>query len=149
MGSKLFVTVVCLILSAYFSATETAFSSINKIRVKNLSEKGNKRASLVLRLAENYDTLISTILIGNNIVNILSASMATLLFTDLLKDTSFVKAAATVSTVVMTVVVLIFGEVSPKSIAKKLPEKFAMFSAPFINLLLYIFFPLSFLFLLL
>ncbi len=146
MGPKLLVTIVCLILSAYFSATETAFSTINKIRVKNLAEKGNKKAALTLKLADNYDTLISTILIGNNIVNILSASMATLIFTDLLEDTSFANAAATVSTVVMTIIVLTFGEISPKSIAKKLPEKFAMFSAPFINLLLYIFFPLSFLF---
>ena len=83
----LVVIVFCVIMSAYFSATETAFSAFNRIRVKNLAEKGDKKAAKVLKLADNYDTLISTILIGNNIVNILASSLATVLFFDLLIKT--------------------------------------------------------------
>ena len=90
-------------MSAYFSATETAFNTFNKIRVKNLAEKGNLKAARALKLAENYDTLISTILIGNNIVNILAASLATLWFTDLLKNGSAAQFAPTISTAVMTI----------------------------------------------
>ena len=122
------VIIFCIIMSAYFSATETAFSSINKIRLKTLSEAGNKKASLALSLSENYDKLLSTILIGNNIVNIAVASIGTVLFVDLLGSIG-----ATVSTVVITVVVLIFGEITPKSIAKDYPEKFAMFSSRIIK----------------
>lgn len=133
-------------MSAYFSATETAFSTFNKIRMKNLAEKGNKRAARALELAENYDTLISTILIGNNIVNILSASLTTLLFTDLLRETNIAAFATTLSTIVMTLVVLTFGEISPKTIAKQIPEKFVLFSTPLISLLVFIFKPLTFLF---
>ena len=132
---------VCIILSAYFSATETAFSSLNKTRLKVLSEKGNKRAQLAFDLAEEYDKLISTILIGNNIVNIALSSIATLLFVALLGNIG-----ATVSTVVITIVVLIFGEITPKSIAKDYPEKFAMFSAPIIHAMMCICTPLNFLF---
>ena len=134
--------VICIILSGYFSATETAFSSLNKTRMKYMAEKGNKRAKNALRLAENYDKLISTILIGNNIVNISTASIGTLLFVDLMGQ----ELGATVSTVVVTIVVLIFGEITPKSIAKDYPERFAMFSAPMIGALLWLFTPLNFLF---
>ena len=149
MVTHLLIIIVCLVLSAYFSATETAFSTFNRIRIKNLAEKGNKKANLVMKLSDNYDTLLTTILIGNNIVNILSASIATLMFASLLvkpggsisNDTS-----ATISTIVLTVIVLIFGEISPKTIAKKHPESFAMFSAPLINALLIIFTPFSYLF---
>ena len=132
----------CVIGSAYFSATETAFSSLNKTRIKTLAEDGHKRAKLVLKLSNDYDRLISTILIGNNIVNILVASLGTLMFVKLLGE----DIGATVSTVVVTVVVLIFGEISPKSIAKDFPEKFAMFSAPIIQFLIWILTPLNFLF---
>jgi len=131
----------CVIMSAYFSATETAFLSINKTRLKALAEKGNKRAETVLELSEKYDKLISTILIGNNIVNILLASIATLFFVALCGDNG-----ATVSTVVVTVVVLIFGEITPKSIAKDFPEKFAMFSAPLIKALIFLLTPLNLIF---
>lgn len=132
----------CVIGSAYFSATETAFSSLNKTRIKTLAEDGHKRAKLVLKLSNDYDRLISTILIGNNIVNILAASLGTLMFVKLLGE----DIGATVSTMVVTVVVLIFGEISPKSIAKDFPEKFAMFSAPIIQFLIWILTPLNFLF---
>lgn len=140
------IIVFCIIMSAYFSATETAFSTFNKIRVKNLAEKGNKKAATVIKLSENYDTLISTILIGNNIVNILASSLATLLFVDLLKGGSFADWSSAISTAILTIVILTFGEISPKTIAKKMPESFAMFSAPLINAFIYILFPLTFIF---
>ena len=139
--SSITAMVICVILSGYFSATETAFSSVNKTRLKAMAEKGDRKAELALRLAEDYDKLISTILIGNNVVNIALASIGTLFFVDLLGDRG-----ATVSTAVITVVVLIFGEITPKSIAKDYPEKFAMFSAPMINMLIVLLTPLNFLF---
>ena len=135
------VMVVLVLMSAYFSATETAFSSLNKTRVKAMIEKGNKKAKLVLSLSENYDKLISTILIGNNIVNIALSSIATVMFISLYGDIG-----ATVATAVITVVVLIFGEITPKSIAKDVPEKFAMFSAPIIKFFIWILTPINFLF---
>ncbi|MGN0479569.1 MAG: HlyC/CorC family transporter [Hominenteromicrobium sp.] len=130
--------VILVILSAYFSATETAFSSLNRIRLKNLAEGGNKRAKLAYKLSDNYDELISSILVGNNIVNIGASSLATVFFISLFGDNG-----PTVSTVAMTVIILIFGEVTPKSIAKESPEAFAMFSAPIINALNYIFKPVN------
>lgn len=139
---SLVIIIGCIIMSAYFSATETAFSSLNRIRIKNMAEKGNKRAGQVLKLSENYDGLLSTILIGNNIVNIASASLATVIFVKLLGD----EAGASISTVVTTIVVLIFGEVSPKSIAKESPEQFAMFSAPFLNAFMVLLTPANYLF---
>lgn len=142
MNIPLYVAIIAILvmMSAYFSATETAFSSISKTKLKLLAEE-NKRAKLAYKLSENYDKLISTILIGNNIVNIALASIGTLLFVYLIGDIG-----ATVSTAVITVVVLIFGEVCPKSIAKDSPEKFAMFSSPFIRILIVIFSPLNFFF---
>ncbi len=114
---------------------------MNKTKLKALAEKGDKKAKLTLKLSDNYDKLISTILIGNNIVNILLASLGTVIFVSMLGDIG-----ATVSTVVITVTVLIFGEISPKSIAKDCPEKFAVFSAPIINALIILFTPLNFIF---
>ena len=145
LSTMLFIIVCCVIMSAYFSATETAFNTFNRIRMKNLAEKGNKKAARVIRLADNYDTLISTILIGNNIVNILASTLATLFFAGIFVNAEKITEdiSATISTVVMTVVVLIFGEITPKSIAKQVPERFALFAAPLINLLLYIFKPFS------
>ena len=115
MGPALQISIIvfCIIMSSYFSATETAFSTFNRIRVKGLAEKGNKRAATALKLSENYDTLISAILVGNNIVNILATSIATILFIGLINE----DLGATVSTVVMTVLILVFGEISPKTIA--------------------------------
>ena len=116
---SILIMAVCLLLSGYFSATETAFSSFNKTRMKTLAEKGNRRASLVLKLAEDYDRLLSTILIGNNVVNIGLTSIATVMFVRILGGNQDL--GATVSTIVTTVIVLIFGEVSPKSLAKERP----------------------------
>ena len=141
MAAQLAIMLFCIIMSAYFSATETAFSTFNRAKLKPLAERGNKKASKVLKIAENYDKLISTVLIGNNIVNIALASLGTLVFVNLIGD-----AGATVSTVVITVLVLIFGEISPKSIAKDCPEKFAMFAAPLIGFLMKVFTPLNFIF---
>lgn len=142
MINSIVAMIICVILSAYFSATETAFSSLNKTRIKAMAESGNRKAMLTLQLSENYDRLISTILIGNNIVNIAVASIGTLLFIDLIGQ----ELGAPVSTAVVTIVVLIFGEITPKSIAKDHPEKFAMFSAPFLRVLIWILMPLNFLF---
>lgn len=136
------IILFCVIMSAYFSATETAFSSLNRIRIKNMAEKGNEKAALVMKLSDRYDSLLSTILIGNNIVNILSASLATVLFVNILGE----EIGPSISTLVTTIVVLIFGEISPKSIAKESPEKFAMFSAPLINGLIVILTPANWLF---
>ncbi len=141
-GVMLLIIIICVILSGYFSATETAFSAINRVRIRNQAEKGNKRAALVLQLSDNYDSLLSTILIGNNIVNIGCSSLATILFVKLLGE----EMGAGISTLVITVVVLIFGEISPKSIAKESPEKFAMFSAPMINGLRIVLTPINWMF---
>ena len=132
---------VCLLLSAYFSATETAFSSANTTRLRMLAEKGSGGAALALKLLEQYDRLLSTILIGNNIVNIATASIGTVLFVRHYGD-----AGATISTVVVTVVVLIFGEISPKSIAKDCAERCAMLSAPILRVFIWVLLPLNRLF---
>ena len=141
MGTYLTIMVVCLILSSFFSATETAFSAMNTTKLKTLAEKGNKNAALVCKLDEQYSRLISTILIGNNIVNIAMASVGTVLFT-----LKFGDMGATLSTIVVTIVVLIFGEICPKSIANNCPEQLAMLSAPVVQFLIWIFLPLNILF---
>ncbi len=139
--SSILIIVLLLLCSAYFSATETAFSSLNKTRLRALAEKGSQRAAQTLRLSEDYDRLLSTILVGNNVVNLAASSISTLLFLGLLPDIG-----ATVSTIVITVVVLIFGEISPKSLAKENPEKFAMLSTPVIRVLIWVMTPVNFLF---
>ncbi|MBQ7245849.1 MAG: HlyC/CorC family transporter [Firmicutes bacterium] len=130
-----------LLLSAYFSATETAFTSLNRIRIKNKADAGDEQAKRVLHLEQNYDNLLSTILIGNNLVNIATTAVATVLFVKL-----YGPYGATIATIVTTVVVLIFGEITPKSLAKEYPEKFAMFSAPLINALRIILMPINWIF---
>ena len=137
--------VALLIASGFFSATETAYSSLNKLRIKNLADKGEKNAVIAYKLIEKYDKVLSTVLIGNNIVNISLASIGTVFFVDLFKSNPAVS-GATVSTVVITVIVLIFGEITPKSLAKDSPEKFAIHTAPFVNFLVIIFTPLNFIF---
>lgn len=143
---QLLVALIILILfSGFFSATETAFSCANKIKLRTLASNGNKRATKVLVLAEeNFDMLISTILVGNNIVNISAATISTLLFALLIKnpkiDSSFV------STAVTTVVVLIFGEITPKFIAKTYPEKLAMLFYPVIRFFTFLFKPINIIF---
>lgn len=136
--------IVLTALSAFFSACETAYNSINKIKLKNLANEGSKRAKKALLLVDNYDKLITTILIGNNIVNIAAATIATLLFTELIKSQPDL--AATVSTIVVTVITLIFGEITPKSIAKEFSEGFATRVATILQILCLIFTPFTWLF---
>ena len=147
---QIIIMAVCLLMSAYFSATETAFSTLSKTKLKTMIEKGNKRASLALKLSEDYDRLLSTILIGNNLVNILLSSIATVFVITLCvkaKDQTFADSYSTlISTAAVTVIVLIFGEITPKSIAKNRPEGFAMFSAPLMQFFIWILIPFSFLF---
>ena len=144
---QLFIALIILILfSGFFSATETAYSCANKIKLRTLSSNGNKRAKKVLILAEEkFDTLISTILVGNNIVNITAATVSTLLFAILLQNYKQIDSAF-VSTAVTTVVVLIFGEITPKFIAKTYPEKVSMLFYPLIKFFTYIFKPVNFIF---
>lgn len=133
--------VVLIALSAFFSASETAYTTVNKIRLQNYADSGSKKAKTALFIAENYDRTLTTILIGNNIVNIGASSIATLLFVKL-----FGPSGAAISTAVMTILILIFGEVLPKSFAKESNEKFALsFSRP-LRILMTIFWPVVFLF---
>jgi CBS domain containing-hemolysin-like protein len=137
---SIIIILICLVLSGYFSATETALSTFNKTKIKTLAEKGNKQAQKVLDISEKYDRMLSTILIGNNVVNILSASLATLLFVRWINETT----GPSVSTLVMTVIVLIFGEITPKTLAKERPEAFSMFSVSLLNFLMVILAPLTY-----
>jgi CBS domain containing-hemolysin-like protein len=127
-----------LLCSAFFSASETAFASLNRIKLKNMAARGNRRAARALRLTENFDKLLSTILIGNNVVNISSSALATLLFVGFLGS-----AGVSVATLIMTVLVLLVGEISPKTLAKEAPEQFAMFAAPPLGFLVFMLTPLN------
>ncbi|MDD6920600.1 MAG: hemolysin family protein [Eubacteriales bacterium] len=138
---SILLIIILVILSAYFSATETAFTSLNKIKVKNKANNGDKSAKRVIKIMGKYDQLLTTILVGNNIVNIAMTAVATVLFINL-----YGAMGATISTVVMTIVVLIFGEISPKIMAKEVPEKYAAFSAPLIRVLMVILKPINFIF---
>lgn len=140
----LIALIVLVTLSAFFSASEMAFTSANKIRLMTMAQAGNKRAARVLRMSEKYDSLLTAILIGNNIVNISSSSLATVLFATLIINNASL--ATTVSTIVMTLVVLVFGEITPKLFAKERPEGFAMAFAGVLQLAVWIFTPLSLLF---
>lgn len=135
------VIIALIALSAYFSASETAFASYNKMRMKSeAEEKNGKKARRVLDLSENYEKLISTILIGNNIVNIVATSIATLLFSHLIKNEAL---AATTSTVVMTLTLLTFGEITPKTVAKRTAEKFSKAVVSSLGTLVTLFTPLT------
>ena len=136
------VLVLLVAMSAFFSSTETAFSSLNRIRLKSRAEDGSRRAQQTLRLSERYDDLLSTILVGNNIVNITATTIGTVLFTDMLGPTY----GPTVSTVVLTVVILIFGEISPKSLSKESPEAVAMAATPAMRFLVVVLKPINLLF---
>lgn len=138
---SIIVIVILILFSAYFSATETAFTSVNKIRLKNMAGDGDKKAETVLKLSEKYDKLLTTILVGNNIVNITMTSVATVLFIEL-----FGAYGATLATVVITIVVLIFGEITPKNIAKEKPEGFSKISAPLLKFFMTILTPINFVF---
>lgn len=137
--------VAMVILSALFSATETAYSCANRIKIKSMIALGKKNAARVYALAdEKYDKLITTILIGNNIVNLTASALATVLFGKLLADSAI--DSTTISTIVMTVIVLVCGEITPKFFAGVYPEKFAFALYPFIQFFYWIFIPLGYLF---
>ena len=121
--------IILVAFSAFFSASETAFSSLNQIRLKSRAEDGDSAAARVLAMSEKYDKLLSTVLVGNNIVNITASSVATVLFIKLINESR----GPTVSTIIMTVLLLIFGEVTPKTVAKEMPERYAMFATPFLK----------------
>ena len=140
-GYSITIIVILLLFSAYFSATETAFTSLNRIRIKNLANDGNKKAKRVLDLEGKYDNLLSTILIGNNLVNIGTTAIATVLLVKL-----YGSYGATISTIAVTIIVLIFGEITPKSLSKENPERFAMFSAPLIHAMMIVLTPVNWLF---
>lgn len=129
-------------LSAYFSATETAFTSLNRIRLKTRADDGDKRAARTLALAADYDRLLSTLLIGNNIVNNVATTIGAVLFIKLIGSAK----GPTVSATVLTVVILIFGEVTPKSLAKERPEVWAIAATPLLRVLAVVLTPVNFLF---
>ena len=128
-----------LLLSAFFSSTETAFSSVSKIRLKNLADNGNKKAKTALYVAERYSKALTTILVGNNIVNIANSALATVFFVNIFGEAQ----GTVISTVVITIVVLIFGEVLPKNIAIDNAEKICMTFAPVLKFLMVLLTPLS------
>lgn len=138
----LVIITLCIIISAYFSATETAFNSVNKIKIKSKADNGNKRAVLVLKLLDNYDDMLSSILIGNNIVNILASSAATIYFVNNFGE----DLGAMLSTCIITILLLIFGEISPKSIAKEKSEDFCLITAPLLSIIIKVMMPLNFIF---
>ena len=145
---KIVLMFICLVFSAFFSSSETAFTSFNHTKMKNLASEGNKRAALVLKMSENYDKLLSTILVGNNIVNIMLSSVATIWFMQLLMDTRAEGYYSAIATIVTTIVVLIFGEISPKSLAKEKPERFSMAVAPVLRFITGILTPINWIFML-
>lgn len=141
-GLYIFICILLLVFSAFFSATETAYSAVNKTKLRVRAQDGDKGAKNALELSENYDKLLTTLLIGNNIVNILIATISTLLFSKLLDETL----GATISTIVSTITVLIFGEITPKTLAKEKPESVAVIMGYPLRFFIIIFYPLSFIF---
>ena len=129
---------ILLVLSIFFSASETAYSSLNKIRLKNLAEKGSKRAALAITLHDDFNRILSTLLVGNNITNLSAAAICAVLFVQRFGDIG-----ATLSTVVLTIVVVVFAEVTPKVLAKESPEKVALFCAPFLRFFVVLFTPFN------
>lgn len=135
---------ILLVLSGFFSSTETAFSSINEIRMKQYAKSSKKKmsrkAKTVIKLQNNYAIFISTVLVGNNIVNMLSASLATYLFTSIY---AMGESGVFLATLIMSILVIIFGEIIPKTLARLFPEKFAMFSSGIMNILVLILKPVT------
>ncbi len=140
-----FALILCIALSAFFSATETAYSACNRVKLKTVDGPRKEKARIALALLEKYDSLITTVLIGNNLVNIVGTAIATLLFTTRILP-GREDLATTAASVMMTVLVLFLGEVGPKTLAKQQPEKFAMAGSPVISFLMMILKPLDWLF---
>ena len=139
--NSIIIFIVCVGFSAFFSSSETAYTSVSRIRLKHASEDGDRQAQKALNLQQNFESLLSTILIGNNLVNIAASSIATLFFINL-----FPTYGATIATVATTVILLLFGEITPKLIAKVYSEPVAKKVATPINLLMKIFTPFVWIF---
>lgn len=139
MSTYIIAIVILTLFSGLFSATETAYSSSSKIRLKNMANDGKTKASSVLVILDDFDKFLTSVLIGNNIVNIASATISTLLFSLILKGGK----GPTVSTIVITVITLLFGEIAPKSLAKQAPEKFACATVGVVNFFEFVFTPLT------
>lgn len=137
----LFILAVLVLSYSFFSASETAFSSLNRVKIKALANSGNKKAIQTLKLDEQFSKLLTSILIGNTIVNVVSASLATELFINLLGNNGVM-----VSSIVMTLTIMVIGEILPKTFAKRMPEKFAMAVTPLLKILVFIFTPLTIIF---
>ena len=140
--------IILVALSAFFSASETAYTSFNRAKMKTLASEGNRRAEKALKLSENYDKLLSTILVGNNLVNISLSAIATVFFVRCFANTTLESAATAISTAVITIAVLIFGEISPKSLAKEHAEGFAMRIVGILRFLTFILAPINAIFML-
>lgn len=146
---QILVLVVLVLLSAMFSASETAFTSLNRSRLKarmqddRRTKSQQKRSEKALKLSDDYDRLLFTLLIGNNIVNITASTIGALLFMNIIKNPAL---APTVSTIVLTIVILIFGEIMPKTFAKERPEAFAEFITGFVKLFIYVLWPICIIF---
>lgn len=141
VNNLIIAVVVLLVFSALFSATETAFSCASKIRLKTMASDGDHRASAVLKILDDYDRFLTTVLIGNNIVNITAATVSTLLFSQIVGG----QKGPTVSTIVLTVATLMFGEIAPKSVAKQCPERFSCAVVSLVKFFLVVLRPLSWL----
>lgn len=141
---QIIALVILVLLSAFFSGTETAFTSFNKTRMKTLAQDGNKRAKAVMDVEDRYEKFLSTILVGNNIVNISASTISTLFFTAFIKGNKSL--AATVSTAVMTVIILIFGEISPKFLGKDFADSYTMRTVGIVRFLMTVLTPLTALF---
>lgn len=139
-SAYLLTLIVLILLSGVFSAVETSFSSASKIRLRSMANDGNESAKKVLKILDHFDRFLTTILIGNNVVNIASATVGTVLFTRY-----FQANGPTISTIVMTIVVLLFGEMTPKSIAKMIPERFSCAMVGFVQVMVFLLFPLTWL----
>ena len=136
---ELIVIIVLVVLSSFFSASETAFSMASMIKLKSMSEEGHKGAVTAMKILDNPKKMLSTVLVGNNIVNIASSSIATTLFIALLGSSG-----ASVATIILTVVLLIFGEITPKTLASGNPERFACAVAPVIRMFTIVLTPIVF-----
>lgn len=139
MSTYIIAIVILTLFSGLFSATETAYSSSSKIRLKNMANDGKTEANSVLVILDDFDKFLTSVLIGNNIVNIASATISTLLFSLILKGGK----GPTVSTIVITVITLLFGEIAPKSLAKQAPEKFACATVGVVSFFEFVFTPLT------
>lgn len=141
---QIIALIILVLLSAFFSGTETAFTSFNKTRMKTLAQDGNRKAKAVMQVEDRYEKFLSTMLIGNNIVNISASTISTLLFASFIKGNASL--SATVSTAVMTVIILIFGEISPKFICKDFADSYTMRTVGIVRVLMTLLTPLTALF---